>query len=603
MKHLTLTFLLVASIFAHGQYTWAPQTSGVTWPINDIHFAPTGNALGIFGTFDGEIGRSLDGVNWTVVYNLPEINGDTQSDVITGVYIDDSENCIVATNGGQIYTSSDGGTSWNLQYNSSPGYYNYDLEESNGRFFVGGIDKVYYSDDLGSNWDSVSVGSLGSVTDLDFKGNDGVLTGADQIWKTSDLGMTWTQVTGLPHNFGINGVEITGPGTFFTVGDSGEIMGTDDNGGSWTSIVSGVGEDLGSIEFGNATHGIISGNNGTLLMTDQGGFANWDVSTHSASSSAWIAALHAQNSVFAWFGNQAGQIQKSPAQSVDIDITDIIGPDTICKGENYSFTIEYDVTAGTAVDPAFQVLVNGTNISGGYATHTGTFPVGSHSLTLNATLNFSSANTYGYISNVAPNVSQTGTLLDWYGITETENIYMTLAEVTTTDSPIYFCPDDEITLTATGGNNYTWYAGTASSTPLVSNVQYPIAQTNYIVEIQQDYCTVYDTVFAFIDANCTDDTTTQDTIVMQGEIDGYAFSPNGDGVNDNFVIDFLGEEQNLVTIFNRYGDEIVSFENYDNVSVVWDGTYQGKEVGSGTYYFVAEYGNNQRHVGWVQIVK
>jgi len=603
MKRLILLSSLFIVAFAHAQYDWVAQSSGVTNGIRDIHIAPTGNAIGIFGTDEGEIGRTNDGVNWTVVYDIPEVNGDWTSDWINGVYVDDAQNCVVVTNGGQIYNSLDGGTTWSLKYSSAPGYYCNDLEYSNGRLFVGGSSKVYFSDDIGDSWDSVSVSVGGSITDLDFKGNNGILTGADELWVTTDLGMNWTQLSGLPHVYGINGVEITDPGTYFTAGDFGEIMGTDDDGTTWNSVVSGVSQDLFNIEFGNATHGLISGASGTLLMTDQGGFDPWNVSTHTASASSSIYGLHTQNSVFAWFGNAGGELMKAPAQAVDIDITDIIGPDTVCQGETYTFTIEYDVTAGTAMDPAFQVLLNGTNVSGGYATHSGTFPTGSYSFAINTTINFSSAGTYGYIANVAPNASQTGTLLDWYGITETENVYMALPEPTSVNSPLYFCPDDEITLTATGGNDYTWYAGTTNSTPLIDILQYPIVETNYVVEIQQDYCTVYDTVFAFLDVNCFQDTTTQDSVSLQGVLESYAFSPNGDGVNDIFVLDFLESDQNVVHIFNRYGDEIALFQNYDNETVVWDGSYLGVPVGTGTYFFVVEYAQSEQHVGWVQVVK
>ncbi|MCB0479129.1 MAG: gliding motility-associated C-terminal domain-containing protein [Crocinitomicaceae bacterium] len=83
-----------------------------------------------------------------------------------------------------------------------------------------------------------------------------------------------------------------------------------------------------------------------------------------------------------------------------------------------------------------------------------------------------------------------------------------------------------------------------------------------------------------------------------------AFSPNGDGVNDIWVINGLdGTIPNTVQILTRYGDKLVHFENYDNVNVVWNGTNaQGKPMPSGVYYYVIEV-NGETKAGWVNISK
>ena len=85
-----------------------------------------------------------------------------------------------------------------------------------------------------------------------------------------------------------------------------------------------------------------------------------------------------------------------------------------------------------------------------------------------------------------------------------------------------------------------------------------------------------------------------------------AFSPNGDGVNDYWHINgaqFYGN--NKVIIFNRWGDILMQFENYNNIDVVWNGTNEsGKAVPSGTYYYVIEFIDQNQHAsGWVQVTK
>ncbi len=64
-----------------------------------------------------------------------------------------------------------------------------------------------------------------------------------------------------------------------------------------------------------------------------------------------------------------------------------------------------------------------------------------------------------------------------------------------------------------------------------------------------------------------------------------AFSPNGDGRNDDIGIITLGvEEISEFAIFNRWGEKVFSTNNKDER---WDGTFRGKPVTMGVYvYFV-----------------
>ena len=67
------------------------------------------------------------------------------------------------------------------------------------------------------------------------------------------------------------------------------------------------------------------------------------------------------------------------------------------------------------------------------------------------------------------------------------------------------------------------------------------------------------------------------------------FSPNGDGIHDRWVItnlqDYPGSK---VEIFNRYGQEVYRMAGSDEP---WDGTYRGKPLPVGTYYYVIKLEN------------
>ena len=85
-----------------------------------------------------------------------------------------------------------------------------------------------------------------------------------------------------------------------------------------------------------------------------------------------------------------------------------------------------------------------------------------------------------------------------------------------------------------------------------------------------------------------------------------AFSPDGDGTNDTWILP-MNEQyaQNTVVIFNRWGEIIKQFENYNNLDVVWDGSNKdNQQVVSGTYFYVIEVPTANISVsGWVQVVR
>jgi gliding motility-associated-like protein len=63
-----------------------------------------------------------------------------------------------------------------------------------------------------------------------------------------------------------------------------------------------------------------------------------------------------------------------------------------------------------------------------------------------------------------------------------------------------------------------------------------------------------------------------------------AITPNGDGVNDTWIIRDLAEiKNNEVMIFSRWGDVLFTARPYNND---WDGTHNGQALPAGTYYYI-----------------
>ncbi|MCW3785920.1 Ig-like domain-containing protein [Plebeiibacterium sediminum] len=73
------------------------------------------------------------------------------------------------------------------------------------------------------------------------------------------------------------------------------------------------------------------------------------------------------------------------------------------------------------------------------------------------------------------------------------------------------------------------------------------------------------------------------------------FSPNGDGVNDYFMIPGVSDyEGNEIFIYNRWGGEVFHMRNYDNK---WDGKSSNSAIGSaelpqGLYFYVVKLGGS-----------
>jgi len=99
-----------------------------------------------------------------------------------------------------------------------------------------------------------------------------------------------------------------------------------------------------------------------------------------------------------------------------------------------------------------------------------------------------------------------------------------------------------------------------------------------------------------------------ETIILDDFNPNTAFSPNGDGINDFFELPLPTQviADNLVVIFNRWGDEVARYTNYNNIDSAWDGTFSssGENVPEGTYFFIIEsVSNSFRESGWIQVTR
>ena len=121
---------------------------------------------------------------------------------------------------------------------------------------------------------------------------------------------------------------------------------------------------------------------------------------------------------------------------------------------------------------------------------------------------------------------------------------------------------------------YTWTPPTGlSASNVLTPTASPVATTIYRLTITNQGCAAFDEVTVTVVQNCVQ--------IMN------AISPNQDGVNDRWLVSSNGCATNIkAKVYNRYGSLVYESENYQND---WQGTYKGKPVPDGTYYYVVEY--------------
>mgnify|MGYP002276805289 CR=1 FL=1 len=152
--------------------------------------------------------------------------------------------------------------------------------------------------------------------------------------------------------------------------------------------------------------------------------------------------------------------------------------------------------------------------------------------------------------------------------------------------------DESIQLEATGAEEYEW---TPVETLDYANVSNPIATPNVT--------TTY-TVTGYNYLQCTGSASVE--IFVEGdrtiEVDAQpVFTPNGDGVNDLWVIDnsevFNGCN---IVIMNRNGQTVYEAPNYNND---WDAKMNGTDLPEETYYYVIQCSTDEVHTGSITIMR
>lgn len=128
------------------------------------------------------------------------------------------------------------------------------------------------------------------------------------------------------------------------------------------------------------------------------------------------------------------------------------------------------------------------------------------------------------------------------------------------------------------GSTFAWAPSeTLSSTSVANPTATPNSTTTYYVTVTNPQgCIASDSVIVNV---------LPDIVFPNG------FTPNGDGVNDVWIIDNIQFfPNNVVEVYNRWGELLFRSEGYQTP---WDGRFNGKELPVGTYYYVIDLGDER----------
>ncbi len=151
----------------------------------------------------------------------------------------------------------------------------------------------------------------------------------------------------------------------------------------------------------------------------------------------------------------------------------------------------------------------------------------------------------------------------------------------------------QIKATATGSNLlYLWSPSAGlNRTDVLQPVASPTVNTRYTL-----------TVISTNGGVSCPVTSTVTVSVLQAPVIPTSFTPNGDGINDTWIIQNLDTYPGAtVDVYNRNGGKVFSSVGY---SIPWDGRYNGANLPEGTYYYIIDPKNGRTKIsGYVAIIR
>lgn len=209
--------------------------------------------------------------------------GPAQAACDTGFAVADAHTYPATAN---VHITTDGGGSWDATATdpfgvseniSSVAYVGDRVIVARGTTDASNPAEIAYSDDSGTTWTTVNVGSVNGqyILRLFWLANPYLwaITDDGYVYFSDDAGLSWTaQEEGVSTTQQLNDIDFASPKVGFIVGNSNAMLKTEDGGEAWTAVTGPAGgTNLNTVEVIDADTIFVGTAGGELYKSDDGG--------------------------------------------------------------------------------------------------------------------------------------------------------------------------------------------------------------------------------------------------------------------------------------------------------------------------------------------
>ena len=577
-SHFLTLFFLMSCHFVQGQLSFTEVQTPTSTEIMKVHFTNEHDGWAFTGL--GEILKSNDeGESWEIVYDGDSTYFWSMS------WADENHGWFSGPE--SFVRTKNGGLTWEeiplmlptdyydaiFFLDSMVGFLGLYRDPPNYEF------NVYKTVDGGDSWSPLNYTLPGSVFEnFDFiDENYGWVATNGAVSYTADGGVTWTQsYTGSAEVY--RWIDIIDMSQAWVATDSGEVRWTSDA-TNWLYSDLTQFDDIEQVQMLNSSFGACVGEYDGFWLFQSGAWTQ----VLGIANGTDLNGVFIESESSMWLCGGNGKIYRGQVTPTDARMYPLDLPDTICAETDVNVLVEVINESDYAIYN-FDIKIYLDDVFHSITPWSGLLNPSEDVIIDLGDVTFTGAN-------------EMKLLLIGDSITfDNEIIYQPVFlsdDSTGVVSPIIACSGETITLEAFGGESYLWYQAAPDGENILGDSQQEVEAGTigqYHVLIQQEYCSFEDSIL----------------IDFSGCSQVTAFSPNGDHVNDFLFIDNLDlNADNTVIIYNRWGDEVKRFSNYDNEENVWYGNSRfGASLGAGTYYYVVSSSNaSNSFTSWVQILR
>ncbi|BAV09309.1 CHU large protein [Filimonas lacunae] len=229
-----------------------------------------------------------------------------------------------------------------------------------------------------------------------------------------------------------------------------------------------------------------------------------------------------------------------------------VAPEAVCQGKDQTFTDNSTATNGTSINKWQWSFGDNTTAT-----------------QRNPVKKYAAANTYSVQLTVT---DAAGCASDTYS----QPVTVYVQPVITTEGRVAVQKNKPVQLKAT-----------ANTSTGISFAWTPAAELNNANTLTPTYSAAHDQVFLITATGNTGNCQASASLEVKVLViiaPPNVFTPNGDGINDKWIIEGLSDYiTSKVQVTNRYGQTVYTSTGY---SRPWDGTMNGQPLPAGTYYYI-----------------